>query len=80
MSRVSALLNGQDGEGLEALQARFQLGDEEHTFPFWNTVNGTMSDAIYHVGQVVSFRRASGNPVDPTVQVYLGAKLEEKFP
>ncbi len=42
VSRVSGLLNGQDGEDLEALQARFQMGDEEHVFPFWNTVNGAM--------------------------------------
>ncbi len=79
VSRISGLLSGQNGEDLEALQARFQLGDEEHTFPFWNTVNGTMSDAMYHVGQVVSFRRASGNPIDPTAQVYLGAKPEAEF-
>ena len=76
VSRVSGLLNGRNGEDLESLQARFQMGDKEHVFPFWNTVNGTMSDAMYHVGQVVSFRRASGNPVDPTAQVYLGAKLK----
>ena len=68
-----------NAEGLEALQARFQFGEEEHAFPFWNTINGTMSDAMYHVGQVVSFRRASGNPIDPTAHVYLGAKLEVEF-
>jgi len=31
--------------------------------PFWHIVNGPISDALTHVGQVNSFRRLSGNPV-----------------
>ena len=31
--------------------------------PFWNMINGPISDALTHVGQVNSFRRLSGNPV-----------------
>jgi hypothetical protein len=33
--------------------------------PFWNMINGPISDALTHVGQVNSFRRLSGNPVPP---------------
>lgn len=31
--------------------------------PFWHIINGPISDALTHVGQVNSFRRLSGNPV-----------------
>lgn len=41
-------------------------------FPFWHLINGQVSDAIYHVGQIVSFRRASGNPINPNVSVFMG--------
>ena len=27
----------------------------------------TYTDALSHVGQVVSYRRAAGNPIDPSV-------------
>lgn len=32
-------------------------------YPFWNQLNGPVADAIWHVGQVVSFRRSAGNPL-----------------
>jgi hypothetical protein len=31
--------------------------------PFWHIVNGPISDALTHVGQINSFRRLAGNPV-----------------
>ena len=31
--------------------------------PFWHIINGPISDALTHTGQVNSFRRLSGNPV-----------------
>jgi hypothetical protein len=31
--------------------------------PFWHIINGPVSDALTHVGQINSFRRLSGNPV-----------------
>lgn len=45
-------------------------------FPFWNMLNGPLADAIWHVGQVVSFRRSSGNPFNPKVSV-LSGKLRD---
>lgn len=43
-------------------------------FPFWNTINGPISDALWHTGQVVSFRRSSGNPFPKGVNVLTGKK------
>ena len=40
--------------------------------PFWNQINGPISDALWHTGQVVSFRRASGNPFNSKVSVLSG--------
>ncbi len=41
-------------------------------FPFWNLINGPIADAIWHVGQVVSFRRSSGNPISKKISVFTG--------
>ena len=41
-------------------------------YPFWNALNGPIADAIWHVGQVVSFRRSSGNPFNSNVNVLSG--------
>ena len=45
-------------------------------FPFWNNINGPIADAIWHTGQVVLLRRASGNPFNSKASVFTG-KLRE---
>ncbi|AUP81713.1 hypothetical protein C1H87_20895 [Flavivirga eckloniae] len=45
-------------------------------FPFWNIINGPIADALWHCGQVVMLRRASGNPFNSKVSVFTG-KLRE---
>ncbi|MCO6357319.1 hypothetical protein [Roseivirga pacifica] len=51
--------------------AELDLG-RGNSLPFWNVLNGPLADAIYHTGQIVSFRRMSGNPIDPSVNVLMG--------
>lgn len=41
-------------------------------YPFWNVINGPIADAIWHCGQVVMLRRASGNPFNSKVSVFQG--------
>ena len=41
--------------------------------PFWNGLNGPLEDAIWHTGQVVTLRRMSGNPINPSVDFMNGA-------
>lgn len=41
-------------------------------YPFWNNINGPISDALWHCGQVVSFRRSSGNPYDSKASLFTG--------
>jgi len=50
----------------------FQRGDQTSEFPVWNVMNGFLADAIYHTGQIVSYRRSSGNPQHPGVSVFMG--------
>jgi uncharacterized damage-inducible protein DinB len=73
LQEISDRLRQCAASDLETCQVRFLIGGQEHAFPFWNTINGTMSDALYHVGQVVAFRRSAGNPMDPAVNVFVGA-------
>ncbi|SDS60254.1 hypothetical protein SAMN04515667_2547 [Formosa sp. Hel1_31_208] len=40
--------------------------------PFWNQVNGPIADAIWHCGQLASFRRSSGNPINSNVNHFRG--------
>ncbi len=65
-----------DGEDLQHLNIIFQRGENSSEFPFWNMINGPIADAIYHVGQIVSFRRSSGNPMDPNVNVFMGVRKD----
>jgi hypothetical protein len=47
-------------------------GKKTTEYAFWNLINGPIEDAVWHVGQVVSFRRSSGNPFNSKVSVLTG--------
>jgi hypothetical protein len=57
---------------LEDCKIIFQRPNGNSEFPFWNNINGPIADAIWHTGQVVSFRRSSGNPFNSKVSVFQG--------
>ena len=40
--------------------------------PYWNNINGPISDAIWHCGQLASFRRITGNPINTKVNHFSG--------
>ena len=44
--------------------------------PFWHIVNGPLSDALTHVGQINAFRRLAGNPT-PQARVFPGLPPKE---
>lgn len=50
----------------------FKRGESNSEYPFWNQLNGPISDVLWHVGQVVSFRRSSGNPYNSKASVFSG--------
>jgi uncharacterized damage-inducible protein DinB len=54
----------------------FKRDETLSEFPFWNLLNGPLADAIYHTGQIVSYRRTTGNPIHPNVSVFRGKTRE----
>lgn len=73
---ASNLFRASSPEEASSFKIVFQRGDNSFELPFWNLMNGHITDAIYHVGQVVSFRRSSGNPMNPNVNVLMGKTRE----
>ena len=61
---------------LEDCKIIFQRSERRSEFPFWNTLNGPLADALWHTGQVVSFRRSSGNPFNSKASVFSGKVRE----
>ncbi len=77
--RRKTLLNLQEAskflrESKDVSDYKILFRDKE--FPFWNVINGPIADAIWHVGQVVSFRRSSGNPFSKGVSVLTGKEQD----
>lgn len=67
---ASTLFLGSKDISTHAIKFIRENGSTE--FPFWNHINGPIEDAVWHAGQVVVLRRASGNPMNPKVNVFLG--------
>ncbi len=66
------------GVNLDELDMILQSRTNKNEFPFWNLINGPISDALWHVGQVVTFRRSSGNPLPKGVEVLTGRKTNQQ--
>lgn len=58
----------EESPDLDSLDILFKQG----SLPYWNLINGPISDAIYHTGQIVLLRRMAGNPIRPDVDVFRG--------
>lgn len=72
LQKASELFQGKNETEIEALKIIYEIQGKRSDFPLWNLINGQLSDAVYHVGQVVASRRASGNPMNPKVNVFTG--------
>ena len=64
------------GNKVSEVSVNINFGGQSMSFPFWNAINGPLSDAIWHTGQIASNRRASGNPFNSKAQVFLGKLME----
>ncbi len=72
LKAASAKMLGMQANDLEKAGVIFQRGDKQSKFPYWNLLNGMLSDCIYHAGQITLMRRASGNPINPNISVFTG--------
>ena len=52
------------------------FGDKK--IPFWNNINGPISDSVWHCGQIASFRRVTGNPMSSKVNHFTGKVEKDK--
>lgn len=74
LKKAAIELADKTDQELKELHIVFDRSGKQSQFPIWNLINGPITDAIYHTGQVVSFRRTSGNPIPKGVNVFLGVK------
>lgn len=73
LAEASSRFAGRTAEEIADSKLRFAAAGGQYTeYPVWNLINGPLADAIYHTGQVVTFRRATDNPSDPRVNHFLG--------
>jgi hypothetical protein len=72
MKMASENLKKADSGDIENMKSIFKRGEGTAEYPFWNMINGPIADAIYHTGQIVTFRRSSGNPINPNITVFMG--------
>ncbi|MDX1476912.1 MAG: hypothetical protein R3301_04370 [Saprospiraceae bacterium] len=68
------ILRQSSDEDFDSFEIVFKRGERTSEFPFWNMLNGPLADALWHTGQVVLLRRASGNPFPSGVSVFSGRK------
>ncbi|MGC6431501.1 MAG: hypothetical protein ACON5F_10710 [Jejuia sp.] len=69
--RKQTLLNFKKASDILRTSEDLSQFDNE-MYPFWNVINGPIADALWHCGQVVMLRRASGNPFNSKVSVFQG--------
>lgn len=74
--KASDVLRNSTDEQLKEHNAVFKKGDNITKRPFWMVINGPISDCIWHCGQIVSFRRQSGNPFSSKVSLFTGTVTE----
>ena len=73
LEKASKNFSNLNSEELNQMKIKFNRGGTIKSFPIWNLLNGPIADAIYHTGQIVSFRRTTGNPMDSSVNVFMGS-------
>jgi uncharacterized damage-inducible protein DinB len=80
LEKAAQLFSEMNLETIQKIQVVFERKGKTSSFPIWNLLNGPLSDAIYHTGQLVSFRRTSGNPIQTGMNVFLGETKEMSPP
>jgi hypothetical protein len=77
LKKASDILSHASDEEIESFRMMFKRGDQNAEYPFWNQINGPIADCLWHVGQIVSFRRSSGNPFTEKVSVFTGKVISK---
>ncbi|WP_157976037.1 hypothetical protein [Lewinella sp. IMCC34191] len=72
IAEASSLFRALTAADLATRRVKFSDGGTYSEYPLWNLINGPIADALYHTGQLVTFRRTIGNPADPRVNHFRG--------
>ncbi len=72
LKKASELMLGKSEAEVANLKVKFKREEKLSEFPFWHMFNGPIADALWHTGQVVSYRRSAGNPINSKVNVFMG--------
>ena len=72
LKAASEAVAGKEASDFENFSIIYKRGERESRFPYWNLINGMISDCIYHAGQITMLRRVTGNPINPKVNVFTG--------
>lgn len=75
---ASDIFKANTEEEIAKMEIIFQRGEKQNAVPIWHLFNGPIDDAITHVGQITSYRRSAGNPINPFVNVFMGKTKEAK--
>ena len=73
---ASVLLRDNPNKDLGELKVIFKSDSGESSFPYWHVINGPIEDATWHTGQLITFRRSSGNPYNSKAGVFDGKVRE----
>ena len=72
IKQASEVLKVSNADEIEKFKIIFKGKNGTSEYPFWNNLNGPIGDALWHTGQVVLLRRASGNPFNSRVSLLRG--------
>lgn len=76
IENASTAFKNKTDDDLKNTPLIWELNGNRTEYPLWNVLVGPITDTGYHIGQVVAFRRASGNPIHPNVNAFLGYTSE----
>ena len=77
MEEIRNNLSDMENGDLEEKTIHLTVGGNPMDFSIWHMFNGPFTDSIFHIGQIISFRRANGNPVDPYVEPFFCKRIEK---
>ncbi len=73
LETASSLFGGLPADSLSRRPIVFERPDGSRSeVPVFTLIHGPLTDAIYHTGQIVTMRRAAGNPTNPRVSMFRG--------
>ena len=77
LQEASQLMGQMKDEDFKLLEILIKQRDQKISLPLWIMINGPISDAIYHTGQIVLLRRISGNPINPNIDIFTGKNTKK---